>query len=119
MSNLTLNHKTGQIYGYATKKELYEFLANLTDEDFNGNNGEDYFIEIETSTGPKLVSKLEACFENYDEEYDEENEVLYKKNFIFSVINSNYSSDNYYKDYDIVVDSILDIITVSVAILES
>lgn len=114
MSSLTLNHKTRKIYAYATKEEMHKFLANLTDEDFNGNNGEDYFIEIETSDGPKLVSVLESCMRNYDVEKS----IKEKMNFISSVIEANYSSDSYYRDYDINVDNINDYIIASVAILE-
>lgn len=115
MSRATLIHKTGKINAYATKQEMHDFLSKLTDEDFNGNNGEDYFIEIETSTGPKLISRLESCMRNYDVEKS----IKEKMNFISSVIEANYSSDSYYKDYDISIDNINDHIVVSIAILEN
>lgn len=114
MSNLTLNHKTGKVYAYATKEEMHKFLASLTDEDFNGNNGEDYFEEVETPTGPKLMSALDKCMKDYNVEKS----IQDKKKFIFSVIDSNYICASCYKDHDINVDNINDYITVSVAILE-
>ena len=73
----------------AGANDVKNLLARLTDEDFNGNNGEDYYIRDDGC----FMSKLDHWMRRFDE---------YKtlEAFIRDVLVDNYS-DPYYYDYDI------------------
>lgn len=73
----------------AGANDVKNLLARLTDEDFNGNNGEDYYIRDDGY----FMSKLDHWMRRLDE---------YKtlEAFIRDVLVDNYS-DPYYYDYDI------------------
>lgn len=47
-----------------TLKKLKNILKNICDEDFNGSNGEDYFIEIDGDNGEKIQKS------RFDAEWD-------------------------------------------------
>lgn len=83
------NLKVELISKELTKEELRVHLAKLTDEDFNGNNGEDYHIEV----NGELMSRLDSFMCNYKPNCD-------LSTFINDVLTDNYS-DGYYNDYKI------------------
>ena len=83
-------------------------LKDLTDEDYNGNNGPDYFVKLHTEFGDFLVSRLEKDFIRCR---------VQKKNRLETVqyiLDSNYS-DSYYREPSIEDSQYGDLIFVSVA----
>lgn len=92
-SNVELTQISYELPLCATKEELYNCLHHLTDEDYNGNNGEEYYMTFVTSKGTKRMSRLEGAMTHYDE-YDSITE------FIEFVIGDCYF-DPYYKDFSL------------------
>ena len=99
--------KMEEISKFATKEEVKNLLSKMTDEDFNGNNGEDYFIEVDVNGELKSMSYLDSWMTKY-EAYDS------LKKFIYDVLNSNYS-DSYYADSDIEIREVQDTLIVACA----
>lgn len=94
-----------QISRYANKEEVQKLLSKMTDEDFNGNNGEEYFIDFEINGKVKNMSNLDFWMTKFDS---------YKtlKEFIFDVLESNYS-DAYYTNYDVKIEEVQDTLVVA------
>lgn len=89
----------------ATDVEIYNCLHYLTDEDFNGNNGSDYYMTFETPTGTKSMSRLEGAMMNLNE-YNELGE------FIEYVLADNYALDPYYADYQVFTTVVYDTLVI-------
>ena len=91
----------------ASKEDVKKFLINLTDEDFNGNNGEDYFTEAIIDGKTQLISRLDNCMldiNNYNNLED----------FIAYVLKCNYE-DGYYTEYSYEIKTLDDNIVVALA----
>lgn len=95
MSRITkTNLNTEIISTNATKEDVENFLKKITDEDFNGKNGDDYYIEVNGTE----MSKLNAHMLNFKAGCDDWELV----EFIEKVLKNNYS-DGYYVDSKIEV----------------
>lgn len=99
--------KVEEISEKATKDEVRMLLAKMTDEDFNGNNGKDYYVEEIIDGKVQLMSSLDSCMMKF-EEYDN------IEDFIEYVLDCNYS-ESYYTNYDVVIKNIADTLVVSLA----
>lgn len=88
----------------ANNKEIYDCLHRLTDNDYNGNNGEEYHMTFTSSTGSKRMARLEEAMTHLGE-YDELTE------FIDYVIGDCYF-DPYYKDFLLTTTVIYDTIVI-------
>lgn len=96
-----------EISKYATREEVKNLLSKMTDEDFNGNNGEDYFVEVNIDGKLQNMSNLDywmTKFESYEN----------LKDFIYDVLESNYS-DLYYTNHDIEIKEIHDTLVLACA----
>lgn len=85
-------------------EEFKEKLESLCDEDYNGNNGEEYFIDINGT----LISQFDAIWNDlinkgYTYEYVIEN-----------ILNDNYNN-SYYTKYKLEITKINHYIVVSLA----
>lgn len=88
MSRITeTNLNTGVLSTNVTKEEVENFLKKMTDDDFNGKNGESYYTEVD---GIKM-SKLSAYMIDFKENCDDWELV----DFVEEVLKFNYS-DGYY-----------------------
>ena len=106
---LSLEQKSYTLKLNSTNEEIYNCLHFLTDEDFNGNNGTEYFTIMETPEGDKKISHLDASmmfiggFTNLSE-------------FIEDVIKKNYS-DDYYSDYKLSIVTVYDSLVIVLSTL--
>jgi hypothetical protein len=91
-------------------EDIREALADLTDEDFNGNNGEDYYSVIETEIGNMSISRLDYSFTKAKNEMIDPSKV----DLIRRVLEDNYA-DAYYKDESIEIHEVDKSIFVSIA----
>lgn len=73
----------------AEVSKIKEILSQLTDDEFNGNNGEEYYITFES----KLMSKLDFYMKMYSKEID-------LSDFVRRVCEDNYS-DCCYQDFKV------------------
>lgn len=116
MKNCKLSTISNRIYKEGLTKDIFkEFLMNLCDEDFNGNNGEDYFVEVMDSDGNEILkSKFDAIWDNLLEDVvsiaDEGWSIAEK------ILNEAYSYDtDYYINYTVEVVNTTDEIVIFVA----
>lgn len=91
-------------------EDVKEQLRSMTDNDFNGYNGEDYFIEAEDGT---LMSKLDKYWIDFnkDECSIKEKSV---ENLIWYMLDKNYS-EQYYDSVEIELTKVAGNIVVSLA----
>lgn len=89
----------------ATEKEIYDCLHKLTDEDYNGNNGEDYYITFHTSTGIKRMARLEGAMTHL-KEYNNLAE------FIDYVVGDCYALDPHYRDFSLFTTTVYDTLVI-------
>lgn len=95
--------KNGKIdMAKAKMEDVFNLLKSLTDEDFNGNNGEDYFVDGK--------SELEGCMKKYGE--------LDIQSLIEYTLDCNYNNGGCYEDYNIAIDNVGDILIVTIAVIE-
>lgn len=77
---------------------IKNIIKELTDEDFNGNNGEDYYTKVEIDGKIISMSKLDAAW-YYETHGKSEKEIIEDAcNIIQSIVSSNYEDDYYYED---------------------
>lgn len=91
-------HETSLIENIHDKQEVLNALSCFTDEDFNGNNGEEYLWEVA---------------QNYESNRDYVLDMLEKsdltgENLIYKYFELWTDNDGYYSDYDVVVNQIDD-----------
>lgn len=92
--------------------KLKDILHDLTDEDFNGNNGEDYFIPVTENGNEVLKSRLDASWDLALEKYSKDDFT----NILNYVITDAYTYDTgYYRDYSLDVIETNDTIFVTVS----
>lgn len=100
-----------------TIKEFKEILKRNCDEDFNGSNGEDYFITVENDDGEDVQkSRFDAL---WDDLVCEETDIKKSGASIAeTILEEAYSYDsNYYRDSMVVVVDTPDNIEIAVAYL--
>lgn len=94
----------------ATNDEIKKCLHYLTDDDFNGTNGSDYFVEVEVDDDDtEFMSMLDSYMLRIDDfsELDD---------FIFHVLKSCYYEDSDdYEEYNIYIKTIYDTLVIVVA----
>lgn len=78
---------------------IKEAIRNITDEDFNGNNGEDYFTEVEIDGVEVSMSQLEASWLEATKNKTEEEILKNACSIIESIVSSNYDDDGYYEGH--------------------
>jgi hypothetical protein len=93
------------------KDDVKSFLEGITDEDYNGHNGPDYFTKLHTEFGDMLISRLEKAFFKCKVEGASEEQT------IRDILEDNYS-DPYYRDSSVKVEKYQDCIFVSIAYTE-
>lgn len=91
------NSNTGVLSIEAAKEEVEELLKEMTDNNYNGNNGESYYTEV---NGVKM-SRLNKDMLNFNTRHDE----VELANFIENVLRNNYAN-HYYADAKIEVSRI-------------
>lgn len=89
----------------ANEKEIYDCLHKLTDDDYNGDNGEEYYMTFHTATGSKRMARLEEAMTHL-KEYDNLDE------FIDYVIGDCYALDTYYKDFSLFTTVVYDTLVI-------
>lgn len=95
--------------------KVKEILKDLCDEDFNGNNGEDYFVKDLDSNGNKiLVSALEKTF-SYATSKPETFDTF--ASIIKYVLEKNYGNDTYC-DYNVHVVDTKESIVISISYMD-
>ena len=100
----SLNLKTKIIDTAKDEKILLEELKGLFDDDFNGNNGEEYTSEEAISKG--YNSNLSCCFDLLKKEVSDALPLVEKYfHVIQKLIDMNYS-DSYYKGYAYTVEKL-------------
>lgn len=104
---MELTQKKYELSLRANEKEIYDCLHELTDEDYNGNNGEEYYMTFHTSTGSKRIARLDEAMTHLNE-YDELTE------FIEFVIGDCYF-DPYYEDFNLKITVVYDTIVIVLA----
>lgn len=105
---MSLGHKHEVINIGDTDDDFFNVLKDLTDEDYNGNNGKEYYTTMNTEFGDISVSRLEKDFTRCR---------VQKKNRLETVqdiLDSNYS-DSYYREPSVEVSEHGDLIFISVA----
>lgn len=98
-----------------TKDSFKQILMNLCDSDFNGDNGEDYFVESLDSNGNEVLkSKFDAMWDNLVS--DETNVADKGWSIAERILTEAYSYDtDYYMDYSVEVFNTADEIIIFVA----
>lgn len=95
-------------------ENLKKVIAELTDEDFNGNNGEDYFTEIEVDGELVSMSFLDASWLDMTEGKTEEEIINNACYIIETIVSDNYDDEEYYEDFIVraieTIDSIVCIV---------
>lgn len=104
-----MDFKLNKINKHASKEEVKSFLSALTDEDFNGNNGCDYFIEKNINNKTILLSELDSHMLDFESKTN-------LNDFINTVLNDNYSN-SYYCDFKCETIEMNDFIIVAFASL--
>jgi len=84
-------HHTTIINNNDEDSEIIEKLKKITDEDFNGGNGEEHLFPFFKN---KFNNNLEGCY------YTDKNNIQAKDDLINLVLEYCYS-DNYYKGHNI------------------
>lgn len=105
----TLNMKSYELSLNADNHEIKKCLHYLTDDNFNGDNGSDCYVEIEIDDEVQLVSMLDNYMLRIDDftELDE---------FIFHVLKSCYCEDSdEYEEYSIYIKAIYDTLIIVIA----
>lgn len=76
-------------------ENIKNIIVELTDEDFNGNNGEDYFTTIEVDGELISMSHLDASWLDMTEGTTEEEIINNACSIIETIVSENYA-DGYY-----------------------
>ena len=97
-----------------TKEDVIEYLNNIVneyDDDFNGNNGEDYLLQVAKDDGFK--TNIDYCINKVMKQYEIDNDIVKAIENFFDIW---FNSDNsYYIQYDYCVYEYKDKLFVSFA----
>lgn len=91
-------HATALIENLNDKQEVLNVLSTFDDEDFNGNNGEEYLWEMAQGFESNQDYVLDTL----------EKSDLTGENLIYKYFDMWLGNDGYYSDYDVIVDSFKD-----------
>lgn len=107
-----LGFKSYELPLNASDDEIEKCLHYLTDNDFNGSNGSDYFVEVEIDGDFEFVSMLYSYMLRIDD-------FAKLDDFIFHVLKSCYYEDSdEYEEYNIYIKTIYDTLVIFVAYTE-
>ena len=100
-----------------TKEDVIEYFKNIVneyDDDFNGNNGEDYLWKIAKDDGFK--TNIDYCINEVITQYELDGDI---KKAIENFFDLWFGSDDYYEEYDYCVYGYKDRLFVSFAFMGS
>ena len=107
------------------KNKVYDLLYTLTDWDYNGDNGEEYFINGKSKLNNYIDNNFKSCFSQYYEDIEMYTVSINKLcTFIKKALYQSKENDSYYYDTDIKInynkiDYNVYIVNVSVADIHS
>ena len=100
-----------------TKEDVIEYFKNIVneyDDDFNGNNGEDYLWKIAKDDGFK--TNIDYCINKVMKQYEIDNDIVKAIEDFFDIW---FKSDGFYDEYDYCVYEYKDKLFVSFAFANS
>lgn len=82
-----------------TVENIKKAIKNLTDEDFNGNNGEDYYTSIKINNDEVSMSELDAEWLSVTAGKSDDEIINNACSIIERIVSSNYEEETYYEDF--------------------
>ena len=99
-----------------TAEILKEALLKMCDADYNGDNGEEYFISVKDKDGKELkMSEFEAAWLDETKDLDEADVIKNAVRISENILGDNYKIGNYYRESAIRVVEASDLIAIFVA----
>ena len=100
-----------------TKEDVIEYLNNIVneyDDDFNGNNGEDYLLQVAKDDGFK--TNIDYCINKVMKQYEIDNDIVKAIEDFFKLW---FELDSFFDEYDYCVYEYKDKLFISFAFANS